>query len=403
MRIENVFQKLLRLQGLRVKGVATEGGTLVLRIERTFRRLTCPRCGWKGSGRESARVRRWRHLAVWGTEVLLEGEIRRFRCRRCEAAVTEAVPWARHDSDFTRSFEDAVGLLAQQTNKTAVARLTGVAWVTVGSISERLVAEKLDPNRFARLRRIGIDEISFRKCHKYLTVVTDHDTGTVVWAAEGKSSETLAAFFKLLGRDVCAAIDIATIDMSQAYEKAIREYLPNTTIAFDHFHIAKLANEALDEVRRALQRDAAKDERAEIKGTRWALLHRFETVPETQMEALGQITPAAPLRRAYLLKEALLETLRRKHTGPSALRRWMSWASRSRIGPFVRLGRTIRRHFDGVVAFIKQRLSNGLAEGMNNKIRLLSHRAYGFHSAASLIASIYLCCAGITLPDLQLV
>lgn len=402
MRIERVFQKLLRLQGARVKGVATEDGTLVMKVERTFRRLTCPRCGWKGRGRESAHRRRWRHLALWGTEVAIEAEIRRFLCRRCEAVVTEAVPWARHDSDFTRPFEDAVALLAQQTNRTAVAKLTGVAWVTVGKISERLVAERLDPDRLKNLRRIGIDEISYRRRHKYLTIVTDHDTGTVVWAAEGKSGETLAAFFQMLGAEGCAAIEIATIDMSEAYEKAIREHLPNAKIAFDHFHIAKLANDALNEVRRELQREAEGDERAAIKGTRWPLAHRLENVPEKYAEILERIRPDAPLGRAYLLKEGLLDILRRRPSSELRLRDWLAWAARSRIGPFVRLGRTIRSHLDGVLAFMKERLTNGLAEGMNNKIRLLSHRAYGFHSAASLIATIYLCCAGITLPNLQL-
>jgi transposase len=403
VRIERIFQKLLRLQGARVQGVTTEDGTLVLKIERKFRRLTCPRCGWKGRGRESAHLRRWRHLALWGTEVALEGEIRRFRCRRCEAVVTEAVPWARHDSDFTRPFEDAVALLAQQTNRTAVAKLTGVAWITVGRIAERLVAEKLNPDRTKNLRRIGIDEISFRKRHKYLTIVTDHDTGTVVWAAEGKSSETLAAFFRLLGPEGCAAIEIATIDMSDAYEKAIKEHLPNAKIAFDHFHIAKLANEALNQVRRELQRQAEEADRPAVKGTRWALLHRFENVPEKHAEVLEQIRPESPLGRAYLLKEALLDILRSRRSEESALKDWLGWATRSRVQPFVRLGRTIRSHFDGVVAFMKERMTNGLAEGMNNKIRLLSHRAYGFHSAASLIATIYLCCAGITLPNLQLI
>ena len=186
--------------------------------------------------------------------------------------MTEAVPCARHDSDFTKSFEDAVALLAQQTSKTAVAVLTGISWATVGNIAERVVAEHLDPDRFCGIKRIAVNEISFRKRHRYLTVVTDHDSRKVIWVAEGKSSEVLKRFFTEIGADACEAIEIATIDMSAAYRKAILEGLPNAKIVFDHFHVAKLANEALSEVRRELVRNAETvQQRKAIKGTMWPL------------------------------------------------------------------------------------------------------------------------------------
>lgn len=194
--------------------------------------------------------------------------------------------------------------------------------------------------------------------------------------------------------------------MSAAYEKAIRESLslPNATIAFDHFHIAKLANEALNEVRREFVRKAAdKEQKAAIKNTRWPLLHRLENASEEHLETLGGLKPDQPLGKGYLLKETLLEILCGRIPRPLiALDRWLGWAARCRLRPFVKLGRTIRSHLTGVHALLRERLTNGLAEGMNNKIRLLSHRAFGFHSAEALIATIYLCCGGITLPHLQL-
>jgi len=405
VRVTTLLNSLLNLQGLRVRGVRIEDGTMVLSVHRTFGLLTCPRCGRRKRGRESRRVRRWRHLALWGHEVWLEGEIRRLKCRKCAAVVTEAVPWARHDSEFTRPFEDVVALLAQQTDKTAVMKLTGIAWVTVGRIAERVVAEKLDAVRFADLRRIGVDEISFRKRHRYLTVVTDHDRRRVIWVAEGKSSEVLKGFFEQIGREACECIEIVTMDMSAAYRKAVSESLPEAQIVFDHFHIAKLANEALNEVRRQLMRDAVDQEaKAAVKGTMWATLHRMDNAADEHHEVLARLRPTQPLGRGYLLKESLLDILRRAVGKPEqALRGWIAWAVRSRLEPFVRLGRTIRDHLDGVLALLRERIANGLAEGMNNKIRLLSHRAYGFHSAPPLIATIYLCCGGITLPDLQLV
>lgn len=401
MRVTSLFNRLLGLQGLRVQTVRFTDRLLVLGVRRRFRLLRCPRCGRRRRGRESTSIRRWRHLAVWGLEVVLEGEVRRLHCRACDAVVTEDVPWARHGSDFTKPFEDAVALLAQQTNRTAVAELTGVAWTTVGNIAARVVEEHLDSRRFETLRRIGVDEISFRKRHKYLTVVTDHDTRRVVWVAEGKSSDVLGGFFRSLGADACAKIEIVTIDMSAAFERAVREHLPNAEIAFDHFHVAKLANEALNEVRRELQRNAD-DDAAAIKGTRWPLLHSMANLPDKHAPVVAALKPEEPLGRAYLLKESLLDLLRSSGAGEGELRAWIGWASRSRLAPFVKLGRTLRTHFEGVATFVRERFANGLAEGMNNKIRLLSHRAYGFHSAPPLIATIYLCCAGITLPHLQL-
>ena len=404
VRVTTLLNFLLNLQGLRVTGVRFEDGVMIVSVHRTIRLLTCPRCGRRKRGRESMRERRWRHMAIWGSEVWLEGEIRRLKCKKCAAVVTEAVPWARHDSDFTRPFEDAVALLAQQTSKTAVMKLTGISWVTVGKIAERVVAEKLDPERLKGLRRIGVDEISFRKRHRYLTVVTDHDRRKVIWVAEGKSSEVLKSFFDEIGPEACEAVEIATIDMSAAYRRAILDKLPNAKIVFDHFHIAKLANEALNEVRRELVRNATdKDTKSKFKGTMWPLLHRTENASEKHMEVIDRLRPSEPLGRAYLMKESLLDTLRGVYTDPRhAIKRWMGWAARSRLKPFVKLGRTIRDHLDGVLALLSERISNGLAEGMNNKIRLLSHRAYGFHSAPPLIATIYLCCGGITLPNLQL-
>jgi transposase len=313
--------------------------------------------------------------------------------------VTELLPWARHDSDFTRPFEDVVGMMAQRMDKTAVAEMFGISWVTVGSIAERLVGELLDPERMSGLRCIGVDEISFRKRHRYLTVVTDHDTGNVVWVGEGKCSDTLKGFFRSLTPEVRDAIEIVTMDMSQAFQKAVRETIPNATIAFDHFHIAKLANEALNEVRRQVTRELSKSDpkaaRA-VKGMRWSTAYRFENLPRKHEASLELLRPKSPLGRGYLLKEQLLEVLRQPPDFvANTLHNWSAWAARSRLKPFIRLGRTIRKHLDGIKAFIEHRVSNARAEGINNKIRLLSHRAYGFHSAAPLIATIYLCCGGI--------
>jgi transposase len=382
------------------------GDTVVIKVHRRFRLLSCPECGTQVKGRFEETTRRWRHLAIWGFTTWIEGPIRRLRCPACRKVQTEAVPWARHRSSFTRRFEDAVALLAQKLDHTAVATLTGISWVTVGSIAQRLVGEHLHEDRFDDLRCIGVDEISYRRHHRYLTVVIDHDRERVIWAGEGKSAATLAAFFDELGPQRAASIQIVSIDMAGGYIKAVQERLPAAIVVFDRFHVARLAQDAIDEVRRTQMRELDPQNRSSLKRTRWLLLKRPESLgidEEAKLDAVRRANNA--LYRAYLLKETFLDIFnyRSRHHATRALDAWLAWAQRSRLKPFVRLGRTVRKHLDGILAFIDSRLTNARLEGMNNKIRLLSHRAFGFHSAEPLIATIYLCCSKITLPQLQLI
>lgn len=186
------------------------------------------------------------------------------------------------------------------------------------------------------------------------------------------------------------------MDMSKAYQKAVRETLPDATIAFDHFHVAKLAGEALQEVRRVAVREASsEDEARRIKGLRWLTSYRFDKLPERYHSQLEMLDPALPLGAAYLLKEQLVDVLHRPRGFKGRLREWTKIAGASAIQPFERLARTIEEHLDGIFAFKDHRVSNARAEGINNKIRLISHRAFGFHSAQPLIAMIYLCCGGV--------
>lgn len=412
MRITTFLNRTIGLPGLWVKGIRFERlqgqdeEILVIEIGRRFQLLTCPECGTRVRGRFEEKKRCWRHLGLWGQHTYLEGPIRRLRCPECQTVRTEEVAWARPGSWFTRVFEDAVGLLAQQLNHTAVAELTGISWATVGSIAERVVEETLHEDRFEDLRRIGVDEISYRKHHKYLTVVVDHDRDRVIWVGVGKSAETLAEFFEELGPERARLLELVSIDMSAGYEKSIRQYAPQAAIVFDRFHVARLANDAVTEVRRQEARKLKPSERTTLKGTRWILLKRRERLDAEEAATLAAIKMTnAPVYRAHLLKESFLDifTSKSRHDAEQRLKEWLAWACRSRLRSFVRLGRTVRKHLEGILAFIDSGLTNARLEGMNNKIRLLSHRAFGFHSPIPLIATIYLCCSAIELPELQVI
>lgn len=279
--------------------------------------------------------------------------------------------------------------------------LTGVSWSTVGDFVERVVERRLEDGRLDGLRRIGIDEFSHRKGHRYLTTIVDHDRRRVVWAAPGRSAETLAAFFAELGPERTAAIETVTIDMAGGYLKALAEHAPHAAVVFDRFHVQRLASDALDEVRRAEVRGAeTRAESRAVKRTRFPLLKRHWNLTRTDRQKLKDVQANnRRLYRAYLLHAALAHTLDYRQPGHAtrALKDWLAWASRSRLKPFVRVARTIRRHFDGVVAYFRERLTNGIVEGFNNRLRMIARRAFGFHSPHSLISMLFLCCGGIKL------
>ena len=400
VRVTTVFRKLLGVIKLIVQDVDFETAGLVVDVKPSWRMPRCSGCRKRAPGYDRKPPRRWRHLGLGRERIWLSYAPRRVDCPRCGVLVEE-VPWAAAGSRFTLDFEEMVAYLAQVTDKTKVTELMGISWMTVGSIVERVVASRLDPERLEDLCRVGIDEFSYRKRHRYLTVVVDHDCGRVVWAGEGRSTEALDGFFEELGDDRCAAIKEVTIDMAGGYIKAVENRLPEAEIIFDRFHVRRLASDAVDEVRRSMVRETQDPEEAKaIKGSRFALLKNPWDLTVSQSMKLSEIQQRNKrLYRAYLLKEAFAKALDylQPKRATIALNDWLAWASRSKLKPFVKAARTIRKHFFGVLAYVKTRLTNGVVEGLNNKLRMVARRAYGFHSAPPLIAMLFLTSGGIRL------
>ncbi len=404
MRVTTAFNRLLRLPGASVIDVSFSAQGVIVTVRLRRRRRVCSRCGQTGRHLQihGRRVKRWRHLDLGASRCIIECELRRLRCPSCGIGL-EPVPWARPGAAHTRDFEDVVAWLAQQMAKTPIAGLLRIAWDSVGQIVQRVAAEHLDETRLAGLVAIGVDEISYRRGQRYLTSVVDHQTGAIVWCSPGRNAVTLQAFFDELG-DRRHSIRAVSIDMSGGYEKAIRQSVPHAEIAFDPFHVVRLGQRAVDQVRRdewnAHERSHTPTGRW-IKGTRWSLLKAPDKQSVGQLALLGEVQQAnKAMFRAFLMKEELrlLYQLDDPALAPAHLDAWLAWASRSRLEPFVKLARTIRRHRDGILAAIRLGLSNGRLEGLNSRIRLISHRSFGFHSAQPLIALVYLCCGGITIP-----
>jgi transposase len=404
VRVTSAFKRLLRLPGASVVDVAFGGEGIVVTVRLRRRRRVCALCGQTGRQLEihDRRRKRWRHLDLGASRCVIECELRRLRCPDCRVVRLEPVPWARVGSPYTRDFEDVVAWLAQQMAKTPIAGLLRIAWDSVGRIVERVMADHLDERRLDGLVAIGVDEISYRRGQRYLTTVADHASGTIVWCAPGRNSATLQRFFAQLG-DRRASIRAVSIDMSGEYQRAIREQVPHAQICFDPFHVCRLASRATDQVRRDEWNSHQRSHTATgrwVKATRWSLLKAPERQTVGQLATLGEVQQAnRRLYRAFLLREELrlLYHLDDPALAPAHLDAWLAWAARCRLRPFVALARTIRAHRQGILAAIRLGLSNGRLEGLNSKIRLISHRSFGFHSAGALIALVYLCCAGVVI------
>lgn len=401
MRVTTAFNRLLQVPGASVVTVSFERDGVVVGLRRRARRLVCPRCGCLGRAGYDRRRRRWRHLDLGGVRCYLECELRRFFCSSCGRVVTEAVPWARLGARFTRAFENVVAWLAQQAAFSVICRLLRVTWRSVARIVTRVVEDLRRRERLHGLERIGVDDVSYRRGYRFLTVVADHDTGRVVWAGEGHSQQTLEAFFDQLGSVETAKLQAVSVDMWVPYRNALAARAPQARVCFDPFHVVARANKAVETVRKQEWQNLrrAGGEARWLKQTRWSVLKRPERLSDQQTETLAFLQRRnVRLYRAYLLKEQLRAIYAAApNDAERLLEAWIRWASRSKLRPFVTLARTLRKNKDGVLAAIELGLTNSRLEALNSKIRLISHRSYGFHSADPLIALIYLCCGTLTI------
>jgi transposase len=420
VRVSTAFNKLLGIVGASVVSVTFTTTGTVVGLRRRRAKLRCP-CGWKTWSVYDRSVRRWRHLDLAGSKLWLEAEIRRLWCRRCDRVRTEVVPWARPRARHTRDLQDVVAFMAQRMDKTTVCRLLRVSWEAVAKIVVDVVAEHLDADRLDGLYRIGVDEVAYRKGHRYLTVVADHDRdGAVVWAKEGRDAATLKAFYDELGEARCAQLKAVSLDMGNAYRAATDTKALQARQCVDPFHVIQLANHAIDKTRISVwnaerqahpmpkRRRGAQPKGSPptptrprwVKNTRWALVKDPDHLTDDQLDILHQLRhERSVLYRCWQLKEGLrdLYRLRRPQDAPRHLDWWLAWASRSRIPAFVTLSRTVRTNSDRILAAVELDLSNSKLEGLNSKIRLINHRGYGHHTATAVIAMIYLCCGGITI------
>lgn len=399
MRVSTAFNRLLQILGAWVTDVAIEDRNVEVTVRLRARLLRCP-CGAVCSAGYDSRRRRWRHLDLGRHRLWLVYEIRRLNCPHCGVR-TEQVPWARPGARHTRDFEDMVLWLAQRTDRTSVATLMRCGWDTVTTIINRGVAELLDARRLEVLYRIGVDEICYRHPHKYLTVVGNHDTGTVVDIQPGRSDASLSNFYQSQTDSGLAQIEAVSMDVAKAYTEATRRHVPHAVICYDPFHIMQWVNRALDRVYSEAITGPGREimTTAQWRAGRWALRTGENKLTDDKRALVNQIARTnRHIGRAWTLKEQLRDLYRTDHSPGGArqhLRRWITAAKRSRIGAFVNLAKRLEVYFDAVIAAVELGISNALIEGINAKIRLINARGYGHHSAQTLTSMIHLCLGGL--------
>ena len=378
----SVLYRALGIRGYKHQSIREQEGRIVLKVRHDGSPLSCPQCGGKNI-RHRGTVRRQCWAPPIGRRpVMLCAAVPRIECRDCGIEPVVPVPFAEPRRSYTRSFERLVLDLRQSMTLKDVARHLRVSDWLVRDIEKRWLGKHFARPRLKDLRHIAIDEISTGKGHKYLTIVMDLESGAVVFVGEGKGADALKPFWKRL-KASHARIAAVAIDMSAAYYQAVQDHLPEAAVVFDWFHVVKLLNDKLSELRRQLYREATEMERAVLKGTRWLLLKRSENLDDERKEPQRldeALKLNASLATAYYLKEDL-QLMWQEPTKWHANRfldDWIADAEASGIRVLKTFARTLARYRTGILAWYDHPISTGPLEGTNNKIKTLKRQAYGF-------------------------
>ena len=422
MLSKKLLKKLLNVNYITIINVSFEptSQSLYVHVKATKgKQNRCPICGRKCTGYDTTtKCRKWRHLDFGSCAVFIIADVHRVECPE-HGVHTEMVPWANHNSSYTKEFEQQVAYLALRLNKKEVSRIMRISWNTVGPVLSRtkIIYEPDSSVRFENLTRIGIDETSYKKGHKYVTVVTDHNTNQVVWVGEGTGKVVLEKFFKLLTEEQRNRITLISADGARWIKSCIDEYCPNAERCIDGFHVVSWAVDAMDTLRKEIWHTSLKEDRSQpkrgrgrpksgeevvkkapsIKGAKYPLGKNPENLTPYQKNKLDEIKQLYPiLFKGYQLKEGLRFVFQcGKENVEHELNKWLSWACRCRIPVFVELSKKIRRHKEAIIATVHHGLSNARIESMNNKIKVMIRKAYGFRNIQNLIDMIMIVCSDL--------
>lgn len=382
------------IRGYQYVKTAYEAGRVTFTIRQERGDLRCAACGSRRVVRRGFQSRCFRSLPIGARPVRIELAVPRVGCGDCSEVRQVQVDFADPRRSYTRAFERYVLELSGHMTIRDVAEHLHVGWDLVKDIQKRHLGRKFRRIKLKHLRQIAIDEIAIGRGHRYLTVVLDLLSGAVVFVGEGKGADALKPFWKRLKRSR-AKIEAVAMDMSPAYISAVQTHLSKALIVFDHFHVIKLFNDKLADLRRELYREATEQlHKNVLKGTRWLLLKNPENLDNNRDEAKRlheALTLNQPLATAYYLKEDLRRVWEQpdRAAAQRVLDDWIRRAECSGVRMLTRFAHTLATHRSGILNYYGYRISTGPLEGTNTKIRVLQRKAYGFRDAEFFKLKIY--------------
>jgi len=362
---------------------AYEEGKVIFTVKHKRDKLHCPACGSKDLILRGCSPRRFRMVPIGAKVIFLDLDIQRVACSRCEAIRQVDLGFADSRLSYARAFERYVLELSHHMSILDVARHLQVSWDVIKDIQKRYLMKKFSRPALKDIRYLAIDEIAVKKGHRYVTVALDLESGAVIFVGDGKGADALKPFWKRL-RHSPATVEAVAMDMSPAYISAVMEHLPEAAIVYDHFHVVKLFNDKLSDLRRDLFREAKDQLQKDVlKGTRWLLLKNPDNLDVTkgEKERLDEaLRMNAPLYTAYYLKEDLREVWKQpsKIQAEKVLDEWIQKASSSGISILKAMAKTLSAYKSGILAYYDFPISTGPLEGTNNKIKTMKRQAYGF-------------------------
>ncbi len=396
--------KLLKLRGMKVTEISFKGRgkQLWLTVKPFKNGCRCPKCDRRGKIKQQVKkARQWRDVTVCGQAVFFLYCPKEILCPT-HGRIQENIPWADTNARITYRLEYLVLVYSELMTQKAAAQLLRLPKSTFSDILHRTIARVRDGHRIRGLKCVGIDEVSYLKGHKYITVVYDLDRSCVVWVGEGKARETIDRFFnKQLSDYQRKKIKWACCDMSQTFIGAIKEHCPNAKLVLDRFHIVKALNNAMDEVRKEQWRNATGAQRKALKGLRWILFRHPSNRSRRDKQTLKSLRNAnRRIHRACILKDEFDQFWSYKATWAAKrfLKSWCTTALKSRLEPLRRFVKTIRAHSENIITFTESRLTNAKSEGINRVIRMVKNRASGFRSVEAFIDLIYLVVGDVDIP-----
>lgn len=388
---QSILYHAFGIRGVTYRSTDYIGNAVIFNVETTDRYVPCSVCGQRVCIFKGQKMKFLRMPPIGRKQALLRVTMHRLQCKSCDSMWWPQLPFIKGTARYTRSFAHTVLDMLRFATIKSVADFLHVSWSLVKDIHKHKLTNSYRRISLANVKYLGVDEFSIRKNHRYMTVFVDLQTGRILHALEGTSKEVISPFLKRIKKKA-RRLKAVAMDMSVSYISAVKEILPNIPIVFDRYHVMALMNKQIDDLRRELQRSLSEEGKKFLKGSRFLLLRNYDGVLDDDRTKLDTLLEAnAPLYEMHTMKEQLRlfweqGTLKK---GGLFLLQWLLDAMNSDVKQLRKMAYTLIDHLDGMIHYYPHKITNGLLEGLNNKIKTMKRQAYGFRDMEYFILRLY--------------